>query len=64
MMSVNQIATVANEANSGTKILSPAELQVKSLADRAAGLKQQEKRMKAQQGMAKAQERLRKAMTP
>jgi hypothetical protein len=63
-MSVNQIATVANEANSGTKILSPAELQVKSLADRAAGLKQQEKRLKAQQGMAKAQERLRKAMTP
>jgi hypothetical protein len=45
----------------GTKTLSPQELQVKSLADKAEDYKQQAKAMKARQQMAKAQQDLMKA---
>lgn len=45
----------------GTKTLSPAELQVKSLADKADQYKQQAKAMRARQSLAKAQEKLRLA---
>jgi hypothetical protein len=45
----------------GTKTLSPQELQVKSLADKAEDYKQQAKAMKARQQMAKAQQNLMKA---
>lgn len=44
-----------------TKTQSPAELQVKSLADQAQKLNQQAKLKKAQTGLAKAQEKLRVA---
>jgi hypothetical protein len=44
-----------------TKTLSPQELQVKSLADKAEDYKQQEKALKARQQMAKAQQNLMKA---
>lgn len=45
----------------GTKTLSPQELQVKALADKAEDYKQQEKALKARQQMAKAQQNLMKA---
>lgn len=44
-----------------TKTLSPQELQVKALADKAEDYKQQEKALKARQQMAKAQQNLMKA---
>lgn len=49
------------ETESATRVLSPAELQVKSLSDKAKQYTQQAKQMKARQSLAKAQEQLRKA---
>jgi hypothetical protein len=49
------------ETGASTRVLSPQELQVKSLADKALGLKQQAKMMKARQQFAKAQQALLKA---
>ncbi|MGV0959632.1 MAG: hypothetical protein ACOYB1_07300 [Limnohabitans sp.] len=49
------------ETGNGTRVLSPAELQVKSLSDRSKQISQQAKQMKAQQSLAKAQEKLRQA---
>ena len=49
------------ETESTTRVLSPAELQVKSLSDRAKQISQQAKQMKARQSLAKAQEKLRQA---
>jgi hypothetical protein len=51
-------ASCVAEAGATTRVLSPQELQVKSLADKADGLKQQAKMMKARQKMAKAQQAL------
>lgn len=45
----------------GTKTLTPQELQVKALADKAEDYKQQAKAVKARQQMAKAQQNLMKA---
>ena len=50
-----------SETETATRVLSPAELQVKSLADQAQKLNQQAKLKKAQTGLAKAQEKLRVA---
>lgn len=50
-----------SETETTTRVLSPAELQVKSLADQAKRLDQQAKLKKAQTGLAKAQEKLRVA---
>lgn len=61
--SVTQLQTLTNEAGT-IKPQSPAELRVKALADQAANLKQQAKRMKAQQGLAKAQARMQQANFP
>ena len=47
------------ETETTTRVLSPAELQVKSLADQASKLTNQAKLKKAQTGLAKAQEKLR-----
>lgn len=44
-----------------TRVLSPAELQVKSLSDKAKQINQQAKQLKARQSLAKAQEKLRQA---
>ena len=49
------------EVTEGMKTLSPQELQVKALADKAEDYKQQEKALKARQRMAKAQQSLMKA---
>ena len=49
------------ETESATRVLSPAELQVKSLSDKAKQISQQAKQMKARQSLAKAQEKLRQA---
>jgi hypothetical protein len=49
------------EVTEATKTLSPQELQVKSLDDKADDYKQQAKAMKARQQMAKAQQNLMKA---
>ena len=50
-----------SEAGADTRVLSPAELQVKSLADQAARLDQQAKVKKAQTKLANAQDKLRTA---
>lgn len=49
------------ETETKTRVLSPQELQVKALADKAEDYKQQEKALKARQQMAKAQQNLMKA---
>lgn len=47
------------EVTEATKTLSPQELQIKSMTDRAKQLNQQAKQTKARQSLAKAQEKLR-----
>lgn len=42
----------------------PSELQIKALGDQAKNLKQQQARLRAQQGLQKAEARYRKAITP
>jgi hypothetical protein len=55
-----QFSCVA-EAGADTRVLSPAELQVKSLADQATRLNQQAKVKKAETKLLKAQDKLRRA---
>jgi hypothetical protein len=50
-----------SETENSTRVLSPAELQVKSLSDKAKQYTQQAKQMKARQSLANAQEKLRQA---
>ena len=50
-----------SEAGANARVLSPAELQVKSLADQATRLNQQAKLKKAQTNLLKAQDKLRTA---
>lgn len=50
-----------SETENTTRVLSPAELQVKSLSDKAKQINQQAKQVKARHSLEKAQERLRKA---
>ena len=52
------------EAVEGTKVLSSAELQVKSLSDQETRIKQQKKQLQAKQALAKAQEKMRDAVNP
>ena len=54
-------ASSVTEMGEKTKVLSPSELQVKSLSDKAKQLNQQAKRVKANQSLMKAQEKLRQA---
>jgi hypothetical protein len=61
VLSINQVMNEDEEVTEGTKTLSPQELQVKSLDDKADDYKQQAKAMKARQQMAKAQQNLMKA---
>ena len=49
------------DVSEGTKTLSAAELQVKSLADQSKRLNLQAKQLKARQGLQKAQEKFRSA---
>ena len=63
VMSLTQLTneTVIDEQ---TKTLSPQELQVKSMSDRAKQLTQQAKQLKARQSLQQAQQRLVKATQP
>ena len=62
VLNINQVMAEDEEVTEGTKTLSPQELQVKALADKAEDYKQQEKALKARQQMAKAQQNLMKAL--
>lgn len=61
VLNINQVIAEDEEVTEGTKTLSPQELQVKALADKAEDYKKQEKALKARQQMAKAQQNLMKA---
>jgi hypothetical protein len=61
VLSINQVMNEDEEVTEGTKTLSPQELQVKSLSDKAKQYKEQAKAMKARQQMVKAQQNLMKA---
>jgi phage shock protein A len=61
VVSIIQVMTEDDGITEGTKTLSPQELQVKALADKAKDYRQQAKAMKARQQMAKAQQNLMKA---
>ena len=61
VFSINQVMNEDEKVAESTKTLSPQELQVKSLADKAKEYKEQAKAMKARQQMAKAQQDLMKA---
>jgi hypothetical protein len=62
VFSVSELSeTVINET---TKTLTPQQLQVKSLADKAKQLNQQKKQLQARQAMTKAQEKMRDASEP
>jgi phage shock protein A len=50
-----------NEIEEGTKTLTPQQLQVKALADKAKQINQQKKQLQARQAMAKAQQQMRDA---
>lgn len=65
VLSLQEMPSRANEsALRPIKPLTPDQQRLKCLSDQAVSLKQQEKRLRAQQGVAKAQERLRKASAP
>jgi hypothetical protein len=61
VLNINQVMSEDDDMTECTKTLSPQELQVKALADKAEDYKQQEKALKARQQMAKAQQNLMKA---
>lgn len=61
VLSINHVMAVGEEVTEATKTLSPQELQVKSLADKAEDYKKQEKALKARLQIAKAQQNLMKA---
>ncbi len=61
VLHIIQVMSEDEEVTEGTTTLSPQELQVKALADKAEDYKKQEKALKARQQMAKAQQNLMKA---
>ncbi len=52
------------ESGANYKTLTPQQLQVKSLADKAKQINQQKKQLQARQALAKAQEKMRDAAKP
>jgi len=62
VLSLNQVMN--ENLSEVTKTLSATELQVKTLTDKSKQLNQQAKRMKARQGLQKAQEKLQFANKP
>ena len=60
VLNINQVMNEDEEVTEGTKTLSPQDLQVKSLSDKAKQYKEQAKAMKARQQIAKAQQDLMK----
>ncbi len=61
VLNINQVISEDEEVTEGTKTLSPQELQVRSLSDKAKQYKEQAKAVKARQQIAKAQQDLMKA---
>lgn len=61
VLNITQVMSEGNDMTEGTQTLTPQQLQVKSLADKAQQYKQQAKAMKARQQMAKAQQDLMKS---
>lgn len=61
VLSITKVMAEDETVTEATKTLSPQELQVKALADKAEDYKQQEKALKARQQVAKAQQNLMKA---
>lgn len=58
---VTELHEQVNELGEGTETLTPQQLQVKALADKAKQATQQKKQLQARQAMAKAQEKMRDA---
>lgn len=61
VLNINQLMAEDKEVTEATKTLSPQELQVKALADKAKQATAQKKQLQARQAMAKAQEKMREA---
>ena len=61
VLTINEVMHEDLAVSKATKTLSPQELQVKSLTDKAEDYKRQAKEIKARQQMAKAQQNLMKA---
>ena len=58
---VAEVNEQVNELGEGTETLTPQQLQVKALADKAKQATAQKKQLQARQAMAKAQEKMRDA---
>ena len=58
---VTEVNEQVNELGEGTETLTPQQLQVKALADKAKQATQQKKQLQARQAMLKAQEKMRDA---
>ena len=58
---VTELHEQVNELGEGTETLTPQQLQVKALADKAKQATAQKKQLQARQAMAKAQEKMREA---
>lgn len=61
VLNVTQVMAEDEEVTEGTKTLSPQQLQVKALADKAKQATALKKQLQARQAMAKAQEKMRDA---
>ena len=61
VFSVNELSERMDEIEEATQTLTPQQLQVKALADKAKQATQQKKQLLARQAMAKAQEKMRDA---
>ena len=61
VLSISEVQQQVEEAQSGTKTLSSAELAVKSMSDQAKRLTDQAKQMSARQALAKTQKGMLKA---
>jgi small-conductance mechanosensitive channel len=58
VFSVSELSEHLNELEEGTQTLTPQQLQVKSLADKAKQATEQKKQLLARQAMEKAQEKM------
>jgi hypothetical protein len=61
VFNINLVVAEDEKVTEATKTLTPQELQVKALADKAKDYQQQEKELKARQQIAKGQQNLMKA---
>ncbi len=64
VFNVTELNEQVNEIEEGTETLTPQQLQVKALADKAKQINQQKKQLQARQTMAKAQQQMRDANKP